>query len=117
MLILNDENKRVKMLQEMNLRRAVICALILLPEEFTEDHLYQKIASLSYLGDVRMKVSAENPNKVANIVTPNLLAFREWYSSTLKSLIFSNHLRVIPNNDDPSSTTPHTDISLIKYQV
>jgi len=66
----------------VNLRSAVHAALLQLPDGFTEEQLYMTIAGLSYSGDLRMVV-AEDINKVANIVKPNLALFRRMYSPFL----------------------------------
>jgi len=66
----------------VNLRSAVHAALLLLPDGFTEEELYCTIAGLSYNGDMRMGI-AEDRNKIANIVKPNLALFRRMYSPFL----------------------------------
>lgn len=66
----------------VNLRSAVHAALLQLPDGFTEEQLYMTIAALSYSGDMRMAM-AEDINKVANIVKPNLALFRRMYSPFL----------------------------------
>ncbi|WRT64727.1 uncharacterized protein IL334_001661 [Kwoniella shivajii] len=54
---------------ETNHKSALSMALLLCPESFEEDYLWEKIAGLSYSGDPRMSVpGAENPEKVRNIV-------------------------------------------------
>nr|GMD99712.1 phosphatidate cytidylyltransferase, mitochondrial-like isoform X1 [Ipomoea batatas] len=55
---LNGENENA-----VNLRAAASVALLLLPSEFSEEDLYAKICSLSYMGDLRM-LFAEDKNKV-----------------------------------------------------
>ena len=54
-------------LLEQNLEFAVNTSLLLLPEQFNEMDLYMSVAGLSYLGDIRMKVGAENPKKVFHL--------------------------------------------------
>jgi translocator assembly and maintenance protein 41 len=56
--------------------------LLLLPEQFSYESLFVRIASLSYLGDFRMHVG-ENPRKVQNIVTGNLAGFVRLYEPIL----------------------------------
>jgi translocator assembly and maintenance protein 41 len=47
-----------------NHHHAVNTSLLMLPEQFTDLELFLTIASLSYTGDIRMIVGAENPKKV-----------------------------------------------------
>lgn len=68
-----------------NLFSAVITALLLLPDKFTEHELYLTITGLSYTGDFRMTVG-EDRNKIANIVNCNFDHFQSLYQSTLKDL-------------------------------
>ncbi|KAL5976714.1 hypothetical protein ACLOJK_021047 [Asimina triloba] len=53
----------IKNSNSVNLRAAISAALLLLPPEFTEEDLYAKICSLSYMGDLRM-LFAEDQNKI-----------------------------------------------------
>lgn len=90
-LILNDRTAGViekDMFQ--NCRSALVTALLLLvtstpPANNTstliinKHNLFHSIAQLSYTGDIRMALKAENPHKVSNIVQNNLSAFRELY--------------------------------------
>lgn len=69
---------------QYNWENALRVALLLLPNEFNEEKLYSTIAGISYLGDIRMGVG-ENPNKVLNIVKPNIHHFRELYLPILQS--------------------------------
>ncbi|KAL9005689.1 MAG: hypothetical protein Q9188_001548 [Gyalolechia gomerana] len=83
--ILRDD-PRVRLANQINLISAVRTALLLLPSEFTEQELYGTIAGLSYLGDPRMALPAENPNKVANIVNYQLPNFRRLYAPLIENL-------------------------------
>lgn len=65
--------------QQQNIRAALSAALLLLPEQCTEDELYQTITKLSYLGDPR----PENPDKVQNIVHAQRPQFRAMYANVL----------------------------------
>ena len=83
--ILRDD-PRVRLANQINLISAVRTALLLLPSNFTEQQLYGTIAGLSYLGDPRMALPAENPNKVANIIKFQLPNFRRLYAPLIENL-------------------------------
>lgn len=72
----------IRKAMQSNLDSALITALLLLPENFTEEDLYMTIAGISYTGDSRMKFG-ENPQKVKNIVKKNLEGFRILYRNIM----------------------------------
>jgi translocator assembly and maintenance protein 41 len=85
---------------QKNLESAVKTSLLMLPERFTEEDLFLKIAGLSYSGDFRMIVG-ENPHKVFNIVYAQMVwililtkkdAFKEKYDSVINDLPHVNRL-------------------------
>lgn len=69
---------------EKNLASAIRASLILLPSNFNAKDLFITAAGLSYGGDIRM-LFGENPDKVRNIVLPNLDRFEKLYESALGS--------------------------------
>jgi hypothetical protein len=82
-----QSDARVRLAQQVNLTSALRVALLLLPERFTEVELYTRIASLSYVGDFRMRVpGGENADKVRNIVLGQREQFRRLYAGLLRSL-------------------------------
>ena len=83
--ILRDD-PRVRLANQVNLISAVRTALLLLPEKFTEKELYTTIANISYIGDPRMSLPTENPQKVSNIVNNQLTNFRRLYSPLIENL-------------------------------
>jgi translocator assembly and maintenance protein 41 len=83
--ILRD-HPRVRLANQVNLISAVRTALLLLPPSFTEQDLYGTIAGISYLGDPRMSLPAENPDKVGNIVKHQLPNFRRLYAPLIENL-------------------------------
>lgn len=83
--ILRDD-PRVRLANQVNLISAVRTALLLLPPTFTEQDLYKTITGISYLGDPRMSLGAENLNKVANIVSHQLPNFRRLYAPLVENL-------------------------------
>ncbi|XP_074139994.1 phosphatidate cytidylyltransferase, mitochondrial [Sminthopsis crassicaudata] len=76
------ENAVLRAALESNLESAVTAAFLMLPESFSEEDLFVRIAGLSYSGDFRMLVGEEK-GKVVNIVKPNIPHFRELYSKIL----------------------------------
>ncbi|KAK9452784.1 mitochondrial matrix Mmp37-domain-containing protein [Dipodascopsis uninucleata] len=83
--ILRDD-PRVRLANQRNLFSVLRTALLLLPETFTEHDLYTTIASISYMGDPRMSVAAENPNKVQNIVNNQRHHFHRLYAPLIDTL-------------------------------
>jgi translocator assembly and maintenance protein 41 len=68
-----------------NLTSAVRTSLLLLPDRFSKEELYLTVARLSYDGDFRM-VFGENPDKVRNIVLPNIQKFDGLYAPVMENL-------------------------------
>ncbi|KAI9677309.1 MAG: Mitochondrial translocator assembly and maintenance protein 41 [Trizodia sp. TS-e1964] len=83
--ILRDD-PRVRLANQVNLISALRTALLLLPPNFTEKELYGAIAGISYMGDPRMSMPSENPNKVANIVQGQMSNFRRLYAPLIENL-------------------------------
>ncbi|KAB5573327.1 hypothetical protein DKX38_000521 [Salix brachista] len=77
------DNLDIGDVNSVNLRAAVSAALLLLPSKFTEEDLYSKICSLSYMGDLRM-LFAEDKNKVKRIVEGQFGLFQSMYRPFLK---------------------------------
>jgi translocator assembly and maintenance protein 41 len=83
--ILRDHPK-VRLANQMNLLSALRVALLLLPERFSEFELYSTIAGISYMGDLRMVLPAEDPGKVRNIVSGQMAHFRRLYAPLITNL-------------------------------
>lgn len=83
--ILRD-NPSVRLANQVNLISAVRTALLLLPPDFSEEQLYSTIAGISYMGDPRMSLPAEDPRKVLNIVQGQLPNFRRLYAPLIENL-------------------------------
>ncbi|GFQ87073.1 phosphatidate cytidylyltransferase, mitochondrial [Trichonephila clavata] len=77
------ENTDVQQALLTNLQSALHASLLCLPENFTEEELYLKIADLSYAGDFRMYFG-EDKRKVENIVKNQVPHFRSLYADQLK---------------------------------
>lgn len=108
--ILRD-NPSVRLANQVNLISAVRTALLLLPEDFTERDLYATIAGISYMGDPRMKVGGDDPNKVMNIVNNQLPDFRRLYSPLI------DNLPNISFNDSVTSTRGWYEDSNVNAQL
>lgn len=80
------DDARVRLTQQVNLTSAVRVALLTLPASFTETELFERIAGISYTGDPRMLLPAENRGKVGNIVRTQGPQFRELYRRLVTGL-------------------------------
>lgn len=69
----------MRLTQQVNLTSAVRAALLTLPHEFSEIQLFERIGGISYSGDPRMILPAENRGKVTNIVRKQSPQFKELY--------------------------------------
>lgn len=58
----------------------MMCLLLLNENEKTLHDLFAKICSISYLGDFRVKLKCEDPNKINNIVNNQFAYFKEDYN-------------------------------------
>ncbi|KAI1306471.1 Mitochondrial translocator assembly and maintenance protein 41 [Mortierella claussenii] len=79
------DDPRTRLSNQVNLFNATRVALLSLPNKFTSEELFTKIAGLSYLGDFRMSIG-ENPHKVQNIVKAQLSQFHRLYDPLLANL-------------------------------
>ncbi|XP_059439628.1 uncharacterized protein LOC132172194 isoform X3 [Corylus avellana] len=87
------DNLDLENVNSSNLRAAISAALLLLPPKFTEEDLYAKICSLSYMGDLRM-LFAEDKNKVKKIVQGQFDLFQSRYKSFLEEYEAKELLRL-----------------------
>ncbi|CAN1252494.1 Phosphatidate cytidylyltransferase, mitochondrial [Linum perenne] len=87
------DNLDVEKLNAFNLRAAIAAALLILPSKFTEEDLYSKICSLSYMGDLRM-LFAEDKNKVKKIVQGQFRLFQSMYKPFIEEYEAKEIIRV-----------------------
>ncbi|EFJ15740.1 hypothetical protein SELMODRAFT_118018 [Selaginella moellendorffii] len=78
---------------KVNLQAALSTAMLLLPDEFSEEQLYETICGLSYQGDIRL-LFAEDKNKVSKIVQGSFSNFRNLYSSSIQQATTSDVLKL-----------------------
>lgn len=82
------DNPRVALAQQVNLTNAARMALLLQKQaRIGKDQLFRAIAGLSYLGDPRLMVNGENPNKVVNIVNNQHDQFDRLYMPILEQYL------------------------------
>ncbi|XP_038991464.1 phosphatidate cytidylyltransferase, mitochondrial-like isoform X2 [Hibiscus syriacus] len=86
------DNLDIENVNSVNLRAAVSASLLFLPPKFTEEDLYAKICSLSYMGDLRM-LFAEDRNKVKKIVRGQFDLFQTMYKTFLREYEDKDFLR------------------------
>ncbi|TYH42309.1 hypothetical protein ES332_D11G055600v1 [Gossypium tomentosum] len=117
------DNLDIETINSVNLRAAVSAALLLLPPKFTEEDLYAKICSLSYMGDVRM-LFAEDRNKVKKIVQGQFDLFQSMYKPFLEDyegkdfLRFSSSKNQLANiSQDCGLPVTHSHISFLPPTV
>ena len=99
------DDARVQLTQQVNLTSAVRAALLTLPSDFTEIELFERIAGISYSGDPRMLLPAENRGKVGNIVRKQAPQFKELYHRLVIALP-GVHWQAQSSNIQ-QDTTPH----------
>lgn len=77
----------------------LLCLLLLNNKESNLHDLFIKIASISYLGDFRVKIKCEDPNKVPKLVNNQLEYFIEDYSEVNKGYYSIENDRLVINYD------------------
>ncbi|KAJ4482071.1 mitochondrial matrix Mmp37-domain-containing protein [Lentinula aciculospora] len=104
------DDARVRLTQQVNLTSAVRAALLTLPETFSETELFERIASISYNGDPRMVLPAENRGKVGNIVRKQGPQFKELYHRLvvgLPGVYWPANLQHIQQDVSPQARSLH----------
>lgn len=98
---IKDDEPMVKFLNQYNLKNAMTLLILLIESaEFSERELYEQITRISYLGDFRMYIGGENPNKVRNIVEKQFPRFKKLYDPILHYFIQRNCLVIVSNNNN-----------------
>ena len=81
----------------------------------TEQELYETICSLSYIGDIRMNMHCENPDKIKNIVNGSKIEFREIYNEVNDNLFDIKNNIISTNTDKILNSILDIPDSLLKY--
>ncbi|XP_077211872.1 translocator assembly/maintenance protein isoform X1 [Tasmannia lanceolata] len=110
------DNLDLVTVNEVNLKAATSAALLLLPPEFTEEDLYAKICSLSYMGDLRM-LFAEDRNKVKNIVKGSFGSFRAMYKPFLDEFTAKELLEFLPTDGRQAAISQDYSLSAARTLV
>ena len=84
-------------------------------ETITEQELYETICSLSYIGDIRMTMHCENPDKIKNIVNGSKIEFREIYNEVNDNLFDIKNNIISTNTDKILNSILDIPESLLKY--
>ncbi|WOK93205.1 phosphatidate cytidylyltransferase, mitochondrial [Canna indica] len=87
------DNWDIQKVNLINLKAATSASLLLLPAKFSEEDLYAKICSLSYMGDLRM-LFAEDKNKVKNIVRGSFTLFQSMYKPLVQEYAAEGLLKI-----------------------
>ncbi|KAK6459871.1 mitochondrial matrix Mmp37 [Scheffersomyces coipomensis] len=96
----SESELMIKFLNQYNLKNAMTIGILLIQnQQFNEIELYEQITRISYLGDFRMYIGGENPNKVKNIVEKQLPYFKILYEPILQYFIHKNYLIIIENDN------------------
>ena len=104
------DDARVRLTQQVNLTSAVRAALLTLPSEFSEKELFERIAGISYTGDPRMILPAENRGKVGNIVRKQGPQFKELYHRLvvgLPGVHWPSYSSAIQQDTSPQARSAH----------
>lgn len=95
-----EGNQEIKNAIMKNRTNALITSLILNSDKVIDEKiLFETLCSLSYLGDIRMSLKFENPNKVGNIVNAELDEFKNIYSELNYDLYYTSNGIVVPNTE------------------
>ncbi|KAL1537536.1 phosphatidate cytidylyltransferase, mitochondrial-like isoform X2 [Salvia divinorum] len=110
------DNSGIEKLNSVNVKAAAAAALLLLPSKFSEEELYAKICSLSYMGDLRM-LFAEDRNKVRKIVQGQFELFQQMYNPFIEEFAAQDLLRMSSSGDQKLNLIqdcgPSTTCSLV----
>lgn len=104
------DDARVRLTQQVNLTSALRTALLTLPSNFSERDLFETITAISYDGDIRMLLPAENRSKVRNIVSKQASQFKELYQRLaigLPGVHWSPHASTIEQDMSPQIRAAH----------
>lgn len=82
----HEADESLRAANQYNLHSVFALATLLLSKKSTHvslTQIFEKIAAISYMGDPRMLVGGENPNKVKNIVSRQHALFEQLYEQAI----------------------------------
>lgn len=109
--ILKDDSM-IRFWNQQNLRAAATLAYMNLPKDqpFDEFQFYRNITELSYKGDIRYLLGAENPKKIDNIVEKNFDYFQQYYSPIFNEVTKQKHFVLPPGFTEENANDKLKDI-------
>ncbi|KAJ4702710.1 Phosphatidate cytidylyltransferase, mitochondrial [Melia azedarach] len=110
------DNLDIGNVNSTNLRAALSAALLLLPSKFTEEDLFAKVCSLSYMGDLRM-LFAEDKNKVKKIVQGQFDLFQSMYKPFLQEYETKEFLRFSSYGNQQENISQDCGLSVTRLLV
>ncbi|KAJ0016799.1 hypothetical protein Pint_11923 [Pistacia integerrima] len=110
------DNLDIANTNSVNLRAALSAALLLLPSKFTQEDLFAKICSLSYMGDLRM-LFAEDKKKVKRIVQGQFDLFHSMYKPFLQEYEAKDFLRVSASGTDQANISQDCGLPVTCFLV
>ncbi len=117
-IMLVESDDKVKEAIKKNRINAIRTSLILNSNKVVnEKQLFETLCSLSYLGDIRMTLKFENPNKVSNIVNGQFEEFKRIYSNLNNDLYCTRNGMVIPNMEKLLEDVPDMPSCLVNYLI
>lgn len=99
-----------------NLRAAIAAALVQMPQNFSELDLYYVISSLSYAGDIRLLLRAENPQKLSNMIYNRPHAVKRFREHFRESLAEFESEGLVHRARKPSSLGAPGDVPIYKFE-
>lgn len=117
-IMLVESDDKVKEAIKKNRINAIRTSLILNSNKVVnEKQLFETLCSLSYLGDIRMTLKFENPNKVSNIVNGEFEEFKRIYSNLNNDLYCTRNGMVIPNMEKLLEEVIDMPSCLVNYLI
>lgn len=117
-VLLLNEDKDINKFIYKNRLNALKTALILTSDKnISEEKLFETLCSLSYIGDIRMALKFENPQKVNNIISGDYEEIKSIYSSIDDDLYLLKNGIIVPNTNRLITELPTFPKELVTYLI